>query len=136
MIKFDLEHARLAPGFWYLATPYSNYAAGHAVAAEHASIVAGELIRNGVILFAAIAHGHAINAAVARRGVEVGTDWATWRALNETMMRAAYGMLLGGLPGWEKSEGVLAERAHFEREGKPVLLLNLGGVHGAPDWMR
>ncbi|MGH8627114.1 MAG: DUF1937 family protein [Gammaproteobacteria bacterium] len=68
-------------------------------------------------LYSPIVHSHPI-ALVAPGLLE--RDTAFWMHANGAMLHAATELWVLGLPGWEKSEGIAAERAHAEYLGKPV----------------
>lgn len=106
------------PGFWYLATPFSNYAEGHRAAwADALSVMAG-LIACNVRVISPIVHGYPI-ARVGR----LGTDAATWRHLNEALLNKACGLIVAKMPGWNQSAGIMEEINLAMRIGLPILYL-------------
>lgn len=103
-------------GFWYLATPYSRYPAGLEIAFRHACTAAGELLKHGVHVYSPIAHTHPI-------AVNGGLDPFShdiFIPLDEHFMRAARGLLVLRMPGWDQSKGIDIEIEHFRRAQKPI----------------
>jgi len=103
-------------GFWYLATPYSKYASGLNEAAKEACQVTDILSRLGVNVFSPIAHSHAIAA----NGRADPLDHELWMRVDAPLMRAAHGLLVYRMPGWDSSVGVKMEVHCFVEAGKPV----------------
>jgi len=95
--------------FWYLASPYSQFAEGLDKAAEAAAGAAGMLIAAGVHVYSPIAHSHPIAAAAQLDP----RDYGLWMPLNRVMMRAARGLIVLKLPGWASSKGVRMEIQEF-----------------------
>lgn len=124
MLPFDLTAARSAPGFWYVGTPYTRYAAGIAAAFDHACLLTAGLIKLGVPVFSPIAHSH----PVARNGGLDALDVPMWMKADAPLMRAAYGLIVARLPGWRESRGVTEEIEHFVGSGKPIVHLEPSGL--------
>lgn len=110
---------KLGRGFWYLASPYSKYADGIERAWRDICVVAGKLIAAKVPVYCPIAHTHPI--AVYSYMDPLKHD--IWLPADEPMMRAADGLLVCMMPGWQESYGIGLERAEFERLGKPAYFL-------------
>jgi hypothetical protein len=108
-----------APGYWYLATPYSRWSRGLDDAALEAARLTGRLLRANVRVYSPIVHSHAV-AAVSGLG-PVSHEFWMWA--DAPMIEAAHGLLVADMDGWTLSAGVTAEIAAFGRAGKPVLLL-------------
>jgi hypothetical protein len=110
--------------FHYLASPYSAHPDGMEHAYRDACAAAALLIRAGVPVFSPIAHSHGI--------AEIGgidpASHAIWLPADAPMMRAAMGLIVLQLPGWDMSIGVAAEIAEFRLAGKPVRYMTPGVV--------
>lgn len=114
-----MDQLRLDNGFWYLATPYSKYALGINAAFEDACKAAAKLLSAGVHVFSPIAHTHPI----ASYG---GLDYYSHELfvpLDEKMMRAAHGLLVLRMDGWEESLGIKYEVEFFTKNYRPVVHL-------------
>lgn len=111
-------------GFWYLATPYSKWAAGIDDAALMAARIAGSLARYHVAVFSPIAHSHAVAMA---SGIDP-CDHTIWIPLDDPFMDAARGLIVADIDGWRDSYGVKVEIDRFLAMRKPRFLL-------APDAM-
>lgn len=98
-------------GFYYLATPYSRYAAGHEQAFRDAAEQTAILMKAGLVVFSPFVHCHPLHVYGAMGGQ---TDFEAWRRVDETMMRKACGLIVCKLPGWDESIGVAAEIDWFE----------------------
>lgn len=111
-------------GFWYLATPYSKYPQGIEAAFQCACSAAARLIERGVNVYSPIAHTHPI----AMNGGLDPLDHTIWMPLDEPMMRAAHGLFVLEMPGWDTSKGVAEEIAHFKAAGKPIRQITWPGL--------
>lgn len=109
----DIRDARLV----YVATPYSKYANGHAVAFVEACAATAQLQKMGFAAFSPIAHGH----PVALFGGIDALDWEHWQKQNQPLMDACAACVVVTMPGWRESVGVQAEIEHFAAQGKPVV---------------
>ena len=99
----------------YLASPYSHddprvRDARYEAACEHVVL----MLREGRLVYSPIVHSHAL----ARRGLP--GDWPFWEAHDRVMLGWSGAVEVLQLPGWETSEGVLAEIAIAARLGLPV----------------
>jgi len=112
----------LDKGFWYLASPYSNFPFGLDAAHDAACELAALLMSSGRLIFCPIAHSHHI---AQKAGLNNGKDLKFWLELDVPFMEAAIGMLIATLPGWDESEGIKAEVAEFERMKKPIYLVEV-----------
>jgi hypothetical protein len=111
-----------APGYWYLATPYTDYPDGREAAYYHATEVLAGLWAAGVKAFGPISHTH----EVSRQNFFGGAAWPheLWMAIDQPMMDAAHGLLIATLDGWDVSKGVQEERKFFAAAGRPCWFLN------------
>jgi hypothetical protein len=105
-----------APGFWYLATPFTNYPLGHEQAWLDACRLRGELVRMGISAYSPIAETY---GAVKQMNLPV--DHIFWKADNESKMIHAYGLIMAELPGWADSEGMDREHKWFLGAKKPIV---------------
>ena len=113
----------MTDGFFYLASPYSNYALGKDAAFNHVCEDAALLFAHGISVFCPIAHTHPI----AEIGHLAG-GYETWQHFDEAMMDASRGCIVCMLPGWDTSVGVTAEIAFFDKLHKPVIYMTPGVV--------
>lgn len=109
-------------GYWYLASPYADYAGGIDAAAHEACVNAGLLLDTGVHVFSPIAHSHAIRCAIGPRPHEF------WMAADRRFMDAACGLIVLELDGWRESRGVKIEGVYFARRGVPIVHMMPGVV--------
>lgn len=123
----SLDHLDLdGEGFWYLASPYTRQPDGIERAAQAAARMAGWLASLGVDAYCPIAESHFI---AMHSGIDP-MDTELWMARNQPFIKAAHGLLVILMVGWEESYGVQAEIRAFERAGKPVWYLEpRRGVH-------
>lgn len=121
-----LKAAHAAPmldkvdGFWYMATPYTKYAEGLNAAFIAACNAAAGLMERGIHAYSPIAECHAL-AFTANLDP---TDHALWMRHLAPMVKAAHGLLVVTMPGWEVSDGVKHELNEFGRLGKPIHFLS------------
>lgn len=104
--------------FWYLATPYTHFPAGHTAAALLACRLAAQLMRLRVPVFSPIAHSHYI-AEAGLRDVQVDHDF--WMHADQPLMAAASGLIVVMAESWRRSRGMAKEIERFRAEGKPVM---------------
>lgn len=107
-------------GFWYVATVYTKHRGGIDEAAREAAQVMAWLLKRGVPCFSPICHTHPI----AIEGNLDPLDHGFWLPADEPMMRAAHGLIVTMMDGWEDSFGISAERAMFASMGKTVVFLD------------
>lgn len=110
--------------FFYLATVYSRHPHGIEAAHREACIQAAYLIRHGVPVYSPIAHTHPI----AIHGALDPLDHDIWLPADEPMMRAAVGLIVCKMHGWETSKGVQHEIDVFEKADKPIIFMEPGLV--------
>lgn len=103
--------------FWYLATPYSKHPDGIDAAFRGAALAAAALVRLGAPVYSPIAHSH----PVATYGGLDPLDHDIWLPAMLPFMRAASGLIICTMAGWETSYGVKFETNVFRMAGKPVL---------------
>jgi hypothetical protein len=110
-----LDRLRKPGGYWYVATPYSDYPEGLDAAYGMACRVTGALLRLGVVAFSPIAHGHGIP-----RELGLGTSAAAWAKINDEMMHSSCGLVVVRMYGWRMSRGVQTEISAFIRRRQPI----------------
>lgn len=103
-------------GFWYLATPYRAYPHGFEEAFHEACYAAAKLTKAGVWVYCPIAHTHPL----AMSGVGWACEDHRWTRLNKPFLKAAVGIIMTQMPGWENSEGMHDELADIQEQGKPI----------------
>ena len=86
----SMIEALCGEGLCYLATPYSKYPSGLAMAWVDACRVAGALIRAGVKVYSPIAHGHPI-ADFANMDK---LDHSLWLPFDEAMMETCNALVV------------------------------------------
>jgi hypothetical protein len=108
-------------GFWYLASPYSSHPEGPWIAYRQAAHFAGNLAKLGHKVFSPIAHAHplAIEAKLDP------FDHEFWLPFDEPFMRAADGLIVATLPGWEDSKGIKHEIESFQKQRKQIVYMGL-----------
>lgn len=102
-------------GFYYLATPYTKYHAGHDAAFQEAAKQTVLLMRGGVVVFSPIVHSHCLCVHGAMDGQ---TDFEAWRRVNETMMHKADGLIVCTMDGWSDSAGINSEIEWFRSQNR------------------
>lgn len=105
--------------FWYLATPYSKYPGGIEDAFRAACRFTGKLIERGIPVYSPIAHTH----PVAIHSKMDPFDHSIWLPADEPMMRAAHGLIVMTMEGWDTSKGIAHEIAEFGSSGKVIVYL-------------
>jgi hypothetical protein len=110
--------------FHYLATPHSKYPGGLDAAFRAASAQAAVLLAAGVPVFCPIAHSHPMVEFLA----PAKDTHETWLGLDEHFMRAAKGLIICKLTGWENSYGVTHEAKRFGEMQKPIVFMEPGCV--------
>lgn len=104
----------------YLASPYSHRSVSvrreRHRAAVHAAIAI--MAATGDAVFSPIAHSHYIHEW---SGGKIGGDWEQWAAFDRTVIRACDAMYLLMIPGWERSSGIMQERAIALERGIPIV---------------
>lgn len=98
----------------YLASPYSHPSPA---VREHRFIIARhftiQMLRLGKPIFSPIVYGHDMAA-------QIGTDFKSWQALNDAMVKVCEQFLVLRLEGWEDSAGVTHEIALAKSLRKPI----------------
>ncbi|MBP2232560.1 hypothetical protein J2847_005889 [Azospirillum agricola] len=110
--------------FWYLATPYSQFAGGIAAAFRAACDQAAVLVKAGIPVFAPIVHTHPI----AILGGLDPRDHGIWLPADAPFMAAARGLIVCKLPGWTESFGIAEEIKAFQAMVKPIVYMQPGDV--------
>jgi len=112
----SIDELRHIHGFVYLGSPYSKWEDKD----EAASIVAAyaaDLMRDGLVVYSPIAHGH----VVAKFGLPY--SWDFWKEQCQPMIEAATALVVLKMAGWEDSVGLTYEIEEFVRMGKPIVYL-------------
>ena len=110
----------LKGGYFYLATPYTNYPNGIEASFTDSCIIAARLTKMGLIVFSPVVHSHAISV----HGDINPKDHELWMAIDRPMVNAARGLIVAMLSGWDESLGVKVEIDLFKQAGKPIFYLN------------
>lgn len=102
--------------FYYIASPYSaaNVARRMLNFTRTEGFLAWALKRE-LVVFSTIVHTHSIAGHY-----ELPKDAKFWQNYNEAMLRAAGGMIVLCIPGWDGSVGVDMEIKFCEREHIPI----------------
>lgn len=108
-------------GFWYMATPYSNYQHGRTQAAALAILETGRLHQGGLLVYSPIAHSHAI-----AEGCQIVGEFQQWQAFDHALIWPAIGVLVLRMDGWRESTGVQAEIKYAALLDKPVIEFDIG----------
>lgn len=116
MSDAELQSIKALGGYFYLASPYSKHPKGMEYAFRAVSAAAAHLIKSGIPVFCPIAHSHPI----AKYGSIPAESHDIWLPADEPLMRAATGIIVCKLEGWESSYGVNYEIDVFTEQGKPV----------------
>lgn len=111
-------------GYWYLATPYTNFPGGHEAAFTMACEQTALLMKADVNVYAPIAHTHPI----AVHGNMDKVDPDLWRRVDKPMVDAAYGCIYLEDPSSLKSSGMHHELKEFVKAGKPIVFMQPGVV--------
>jgi hypothetical protein len=100
----------------YLAAPYSHPDRKVRLARFNAvNVAAGQLMRQGHLVFSPISHTHPIAEA---GGLPLG--WEFWAAFDRAYLEASRELIVLRLDGWRESVGVTAELAIAAELGIPV----------------
>ena len=111
------------PGFIYLASPYSHPSPHVRKQRYEAALhFAENYILMGQPVFSPIVYGYPMESAI-------GTDYKSWKSLNDAMLYAASRFWVLTLPGWEESRGVAYEinRWRNRQMKPPVQYVSLSG---------
>lgn len=115
-----VESLRLHDGYWYLCTPYTVFPGGLDAAHDAALELSARLLRAGVPVLSPIAHSHLISV---RHDLPNTHDfWVEF--VDRPLVKAAYGVIVAEMLGWERSRGIAQELAWAEEWGKPRRLLD------------
>jgi hypothetical protein len=107
-------------GYFYLAGPYRGHPGGLDAAYNDAVLLSARLIDLGFEIFSPIVHGHPLAKFV--QSADSHSDF--WLARQMPMMMAARGIIVAQSPGWDKSEGVIFERAFFRSLARPEYIVD------------
>jgi hypothetical protein len=106
-------------GYWYVGSPYSKYPDGLEAAFRQVCRITGALIAEGINAYSPIAHTHPV---AVHSGMDP-LDHSIWLKADAPLMRAACGLIVCKMTGWEESVGLAHEIEVFEKAEKPVLFL-------------
>lgn len=123
MTEREMLESMAAPyGFWYMASPYTNYPNGKDAAFEAAVENASLLTRAEIVVFSPIIHSHPL--------VRLGHHhvWEYWRDFDYAFICASKGVIVCKLPTWETSRGVQEEMTYADKLMKPVIYMQPGVV--------
>jgi hypothetical protein len=118
-VSVDLDYLRRAPGYWYLASPYSKYPDGLENAFRDVCKSTAYLIGEGVKVYSPIAHTHPI----AIHGGMDPLDHGIWLPADEPLMRAAHGLIICMMETWRESYGIGVEIENFKDRGRPIIYM-------------
>jgi hypothetical protein len=104
----------------YVGTPYTKYHGGIHAAFVDACRLTARLLRAGLRVYSPIAHTHPI----AIHGEIDPLDLSVWLPFDAAIMGKSDAMIVGMLPGWDKSTGVQHEVDEFTSAFKPVFDMN------------
>lgn len=104
----------------YLAAPYSDPCPDVCdLRFSRVTVAAGELMRQGALVYSPLTMGHVIAGVVKLPG-----DWAFWRESCLSYLEEwATTLYVLRLPGWEQSQGVAAEVEAARKLRLPVVHL-------------
>jgi hypothetical protein len=109
-------------GFWYLASPYTQYPGGVEKAFQEVAKVHMRLLEEGVHTFCPICHTHP--PSLYSRKVTPENSHQFWvHQVDAPFMRAAIGLVIIAMPNWHKSRGIAAEIDYFTKAFKPQHIL-------------
>lgn len=118
-MRLTIDTVPMPETFWYLASPYSRYRFGLERAALDVAQIGAQLAGRRIPFYCPIAETHAI----ARAGDMDPLNADLWLEHDAPLMRAASGLLICQLPGWDTSHGIGVEIDVFLGADKPVCLL-------------
>lgn len=102
----------MKPSLIYLASPYSHSNPDVVIRRfNHISYIAGQMIADGLMVYAPICHSHPI----AKQGC--ADTWEMWSALDLEMLSRCDELWVAKMQGWETSTGVTAEIYEATRLG-------------------
>jgi hypothetical protein len=110
----DIPAMQRGDGYWYLASPFTNYKDGHEQAWIDVCYARGWLLQRGIFAYSPIAESWG-----AVRLLNLPFDHVWWQGDNESKMAPAVGIIVAKLEGWEDSEGIKREVAWFQERGRP-----------------
>lgn len=116
----DVAQLFIPSGYWYLATPYTNYKDGIEAAYMGAWDISDMLRNSFVKNFSPIVFTHEIAMAT---GIDP-LDRVFWMDADWPYMTRAHGLIVGGMDGWDESAGVAEELTYFASREKPYVFLD------------
>lgn len=109
----------------YIVSPYTANSAATRRKRLNASVeYAASAMREGVVAFSPLAHGHMIAEYWRKQGTPVGTDYSAWRQHCEAMIDLCSSVHVLKVPGWKKSKGVAAEIEYAQSIGKEIVYID------------
>ena len=85
-----------------------------------AARLAARLMKEGIDVYSPIAHGHPLSL----HGNIPRGDYSIWMPANFKMARRMDALIIGMLPGWDRSQGIADEIHFFKSELKPIFKLD------------
>lgn len=108
---------------WYLASPYTDYPGGIDKAAADVTKVAGALMSRGLIVFAPIVHGHAVDSTC-----KLGKGHSFWMRQCKQPFLRSHGLIVAQLPGWKESRGIDMEVGWAAEHDMPLFMLDCDDI--------
>jgi len=123
MIK-GLNKITEAAGLGYLMSSYTSHPAGFGAAQEDAEGIAADMLQAGLVVFAPIAYGPALDRRMCGEVLPSDSRYYRshefWMPICERFFeRCDYG-IIAMTPGWEKSQGIAIELFDLTRRRVPV----------------
>lgn len=101
----------------YLASPYSHpNPAVRELRYELARLATAKLLKNGTAVFSPIVYGRSMEKMI-------GTDYLSWKPLNDAMLAASAEMLILKIDGWDTSKGLAYEALYAKQLGIPIVYM-------------
>jgi hypothetical protein len=107
----------------YLASPYSHTnPAVRTFRYEYTRVITTNLLRTGLAVFSPIVYGRSMEGII-------GTDYLSWKLLNDAMLEVCTSMLVLKLDGWDISKGVRYEIEKATARKLPINYLPIPEGH-------
>lgn len=101
----------------YLASPYSDpNPSVRELRFEMARLATANLLRQGLAVYSPIVYGKDLEKII-------GTDYLSWKVMNDAMLESASSVVVLKLDGWEKSLGVTYEIDKAKQLNLPIAYL-------------
>lgn len=113
----------------YLACPYSHPdPAVREYRYSTANRVASQLMKAGIVVFSPLSH----SVSIARHIPAVEMDHRFWMDQDLPLLRRSDELLIIGLDGWTKSQGVKSEMFEAMANAKPITLVEEADIERLP----